>query len=102
MTEKGKLVERWGRKTTGASLVLPVCQPGCQRRRRGIIFQDKFIRWIQDDLLLEIITKEEGTIIGRMLNYLASEKSILVYDVDHKNVFNVHLSEIYQIRPVEK
>jgi hypothetical protein len=69
------------------------------KEEKSILFREKFGLWIKTNLLLEIVTKEGCTIVGRMLNYLEKEKMILVYDVDHKNVFNIHLSEISQIQP---
>jgi hypothetical protein len=66
-----------------------------------MIFREKFGQWIQTELLLNITTNEGCTIVCRMLNYLENEKMVLVYDVDHKNVFNLHLFEINQIIPYE-
>ncbi|MBP1934346.1 hypothetical protein J2Z37_004366 [Ammoniphilus resinae] len=71
------------------------------KEENGIIYREKFNQWIQTKLLLKIVTKDEITIYGRMLTYHENEKMILVYDVDHKNVFNVSLFEIYQITPSE-
>lgn len=76
------------------------CQPGA-KGENIMISREKFSQWIHTNLQLKIDTKDEITIYGRMLTYHENEKMILVYDTDHRNVFNINLSEIYQITPAD-
>lgn len=64
-----------------------------------MIFKEKFSRWIQTNYLIQIRQIDQRVIIGRLIEYNEESRMILVYHEDEKQVYNIKLGEIYEIKP---
>jgi hypothetical protein len=54
--------------------------------------------WIKSNHLIQVTKINQDVIIGRLIEYNEERKFILIYHEDEKEIYNINLSEIYEIK----
>jgi hypothetical protein len=63
-----------------------------------MLFKDKFCMWIKSNHLIQVTKINQDVIIGRLIEYNEERKFILIYHEDEKEIYNINLSEIYEMK----